>query len=217
MTNNNQMAFNLSVNDVYSVDWVHSAKYTKDWTPKTKKILPPPDFIREIMRYDSESGFLYWRHRKDMRKEWNNRWANKKIKPSSPLSDTIGIMYNGHRFYIIYHRIIWCHYYGEWPNSNLVIDHINRNHYDNSITNLRLVTYAENNKNRKVPRDNNSGHQGVCWKKRYKRWEASIGVDKKNIYLGVFKNKEDAIKARKDAEIKYGFHENHGRIMDEDA
>ena len=56
MTNNNQMAFNLSVNDVYSVDWVHSAKYTKDWVSNTKKVLPPPSFIKEIMYYDKESG-----------------------------------------------------------------------------------------------------------------------------------------------------------------
>ncbi len=66
MTKNNQMSFNFSTNDVYSVDWVHSAKYTKDWVSNTKRILPPPSFIKEIVSYDSKSGCLYWKYRKDI-------------------------------------------------------------------------------------------------------------------------------------------------------
>ena len=31
------------------------------------------------------------------------------------------------------------------------------------------------------------------------------------MWLGYFKEKEDAIKARKEAEAKYKFHKNHGR------
>lgn len=36
-------------------------------------------------------------------------------------------------------------------------------------------------------------------------------VNYKTIYLGRFDNLEDAIKARQEAEIKYGFHPNHGK------
>ena len=115
------MAFNLSVNDVYSVDWVHSAKYTKDWVSNTKRILPPPNFIREIMSYDTKSGFLYWKHRKDMPKNWNTRFANERVKTNG--ANCSSILYNGNRFYMAPHRLIWCHYYGKWPESNLVIDH----------------------------------------------------------------------------------------------
>ena len=206
----NQMAFNLSANDVYSVDWVHSAKYTKDWVSNNnKKILPPPDFIREIMEYDEKSGFLYWKHRKDIRNQWNVRFANKKIK--MPNSNCVGILYNGQRTFVMYHRIVWCHYYGKWPESNLVIDHKNGDFYDNSIKNLRLVTTAENNKNRSTPKNNTSGHVGVRWHKKASKWEAMIGVNGKLTFLGYFKNKEDAIKVRKEAEKKYNYHENHGR------
>tara|TARA_B100001057_G_scaffold347350_1_gene348673 strand:- start:386 stop:1018 length:633 start_codon:yes stop_codon:yes gene_type:complete len=209
MTNNNQMAFNLSTNDVYSVDWVHSAKYTKDWVSKTKKVLPPPSFIKEIMYYDSKSGFLYWKHRKNMSKTWNSRYANKKVKTNNV--NCSSILYNGNRFNMVYHRLIWCRYYGEWPESNLVIDHKNGNRYDNTIENLRLVTQAENSKNRSTPKDNTSGHIGLYWRKEKKKWQVQIGLNGKIIHIGSFKNKEDAIKARKEAEKKYGFHENHGR------
>jgi hypothetical protein len=210
MTKNNQLAFNLSINDVYSVDWVHSATYTKDWVSNTERVLPPPSFVREIMYYDSKSGFLYWKHRKDMSKTWNSRYANKKVKTNN--ANCSSILYNGNRFNTVYHRLIWCCYYGKWPESNLVIDHKNGNHYDNTIENLRLVTHAENSRNRSTPKDNTSGHIGVYWRKEKKKWQVQIGSNGKTIHIGYFKNKEDAIKARKEAEKKYGFHENHGRL-----
>ena len=206
MTNNNH---------VYSVDWVHSAKYTKDWVSNTKKVLPPPSFIREIMSYDTKSGFLYWKHRKDMPKNWNTRYANKKVKTNG--SNQTGITYNGQKFYPIYHRLLWCYYYGKWPESNLVIDHINGDNCDNTIENLRLVTQTENNRNRCIPKDNTSGHVGLYWMNSKKKWLVQIGSNRKSIHIGIFKNKEDAIKARKEAEKKYGYHENHGRIVDENA
>jgi hypothetical protein len=52
---------------------------------------------------------------------------------------------------------------------------------------------------------------GVSYSKRYKCWEAYITVDYKRIHLGRFKNIEDAILARKEAEVAYKFHKNHGR------
>ncbi len=43
------------------------------------------------------------------------------------------------------------------------------------------------------------------------RWIAYIRVDRVLIRLGSFRNKEDAVAARELAEIKYNFHENHGK------
>ena len=205
----NQMAFNFSTNGVYNVDWVHSAKYTNDWVSNTKKVLPPPSFIKEIVSYDSKSGCLYWKYRKDMPKNWNNRFANKKVKTNS--ANCVGILYNGQRFFVSCHRVIWCYYYGKWPESNLVIDHKDGNHYNNTIENLRLVTTAENNKNRSTPKNNTSGHVGIYWSNKTRKWQVQIGTNGKNKYIGYFENKEDAIKARKEAMKKHGFHKNHGR------
>jgi len=107
------------------------------------------------------------------------------------------------------HRLAWFYVNGHWPEHE--IDHINHNRSDNRINNLREVTHRENCKNMPIPRNNNSGYVGVRWHKLGKKWEAHITIENKQIYLGLFINMEDAIASRKQAEIKYDFHTNHGR------
>ena len=109
------------------------------------------------------------------------------------------------------HRIIWLHYYGILPEFG--IDHINGNTTDNSISNLRDVRQGENTKNRSMAKNNTSGFNGVFWDKVLGKWRARISVNKKPKYLGCFEEKSDAIQARKEANKKYGYHENHGRIL----
>lgn len=98
------------------------------------------------------------------------------------------------------HRLIM----GE-PDMTFDIDHIHgedtRN--DNRKSNIRITTHGQNMMNRGLPFNNTTGVVGVY--KSYKRdaWDARITVDKKQIYLGTFKNFNDAVKARKEAEEKY--------------
>ena len=107
------------------------------------------------------------------------------------------------------HRIAWTLYYKKIPEN--FIDHINHIRSDNRIENLREVSKVENNKNQSMPKHNTSGFVGVSYHKRDKIWEARIKVNYNQIYLGRFKTKEEAIEARKKAEVQYGFHANHGR------
>ena len=93
----------------------------------------------------------------------------------------------------------------------MVIDHINGDPFDNRIDNLRLVTQRENSMNRRLSCNNKSGVIGVHYYSSRKQWQAQITSEGKKINLGRFDNFDDAVKVRKDAEIKYGFHENHGR------
>lgn len=55
----------------------------------------------------------------------------------------------------------------------------------------------------KLHKRNKSGHKGVAWIESRKKWRAYIGYKGKQIALGYFDNKEDAISARLKAEEKY--------------
>ena len=52
-------------------------------------------------------------------------------------------------------------------------------------------------------KNNTSGKTGVSWNKSRMKWEAYIWHNKKKIFLGGYLSKEEAIAARKEAEIKY--------------
>lgn len=82
-------------------------------------------------------------------------------------------------------------------------DHKNRNTFDNRKQNLRDVTYSQSVMNRGIPINNTSGFIGVYFDKRSGKWRSCIGLNHKQIALGLFKNKEDAIIARLNAELKY--------------
>lgn len=52
---------------------------------------------------------------------------------------------------------------------------------------------------------NSSGHNGVYWSKKSRKWVAQIGFKGKTYYLGSYNNIEDAVKAREKAEDRlYG-------------
>lgn len=105
-----------------------------------------------------------------------------------------------HNKYIFMHNLIAeAHGY----DCTLCIDHINGIRYDNRKQNLRTATRAQNTENAKKYATNKSGYKGVFYRAKWDRWEASITVNSKRLHLGVFKNYEDAILARKAAEGKY--------------
>lgn len=83
------------------------------------------------------------------------------------------------------------------------IDHINHDTLDNRKENLRIVTPSQNAMNHKLHKHNTSGYNGVWFRKERKTWVAEIILNSKKINLGNYKNIEDAILARKNADIKY--------------
>lgn len=95
----------------------------------------------------------------------------------------------------------------EWALFNgytdeLSIDRINPDR-DYEPSNCRWITMKKQFWNRRVRKTNKSGVSGVYWRDDIKKWKASITVNRKHISLGNYENKEDAIKARQDAEKKY--------------
>lgn len=107
------------------------------------------------------------------------------------------------------HRVAWFLTHGYWAKE---IDHINGNRNDNRLVNLRSVTRIENSKNACISKRNTSGYIGVGFDKKRNKWTASINVNYKRKALGYFDKKDEAITARKEAEVKYDFHVNHGRL-----
>ena len=157
--------------------------------------------LQELFDYDPESGFLIRRIRTA---------CCTHIGDIAGHRDTHGYVSIGidNTVYKA-HRLIWVYVNGSPPKGQ--IDHINQKRSDNRIANLRDVTTIENGQNRKLGSNNSSGMVGVTWNKQKNKWTVGICVDKNNLHLGYFADKNDAFKARAEANIKYGFHENHGK------
>lgn len=103
------------------------------------------------------------------------------------------------------HRILWYLRNGlKMPPKGMEIDHIDGNRLNNSPDNLRLVSSSINSKNRSKRSDNKSGVTGVCWHRASRAWQASISIDRKVVYLGIFDYLFEAICARKSAEARNG-------------
>jgi hypothetical protein len=109
------------------------------------------------------------------------------------------------------HRVIWLYVYGYIPKEDL--DHIDGNRTNNRLFNLREANRQDNLKNTAVHRDSSTSILGVNWDKRKSKWRATIYVNKKQEHLGYFKEIQEATLARQQANIRYGFHENHGRAV----
>ena len=99
---------------------------------------------------------------------------------------------------ILMHRLIM----KDFITDKDLVDHIlgKETKNDNRKYNLRVVTSSQNNTNRTIGSNNKSGFLGVCYNERFGTWRAYITVNKKRFHLGTYKNLEDAVKVRKEAE-----------------
>ena len=161
----------------------------------TKPRIPESAYIKatELLDYDPDSGLFKWkvRHSYQCKKGW--------FAGSRTARGYLHIGVQGVR--LKSHRIAWYAWCGEVPD---YLDHINGDRDDNRIANLRSCTNAENMRNLvTLQRNNTSGTTGVCWFKPAGLWTAQIKVDGTNLNLGYYRDKEDAIKARKVAELRY--------------
>ena len=77
----------------------------------------------------------------------------------------------------------------------LVVDHIDHNGLNNTRTNLRLCTAAQNCRNVLLNNGSTSRYKGVCWNKNLKKWSAATRFNTKTYHLGYFEDEIDAAKA----------------------
>lgn len=78
------------------------------------------------------------------------------------------------------------------PPKSLVVDHKNNDKLDNRRKNLRICTQQENSMNTSMPNTNKTGYKGVSYEKRANKYRASIQINNKKIYLGLYSTPEEA-------------------------
>lgn len=145
-------------------------------------------YVKSILDYDPETGIFKWKYRSNMRKCWNNRLAEKITGCKGKAAILLRIddaLYKAH-------RIAWLYVYGKFPKKH--IDHIDMDITNNRISNLRLATRSQNQCNRGVQSNNTSGHKGVSFDKKQKKWHAYIKINNKRKHIGYFKILSDACK-----------------------
>ena len=183
------------------------------------KELPHAKKLRKILRYEPDTGKLFWLTRspnlfegRDYCSErlcasWNARFSGKEALTAI---DNHGYMH-GCVFSIKVkaHRAAWAVHHGYWPIN--CIDHLNGDRLDNRIVNLRDATHLENSLNSAMQANNTSGHNGVGWHKQRQKWRARIVLNGEEKHLGLFDSIDDAVAARQKAQIGLGFTERHGR------
>ncbi|PPA72545.1 hypothetical protein C4E15_30125 [Achromobacter spanius] len=167
--------------------------------------------VSQLLRYEADTGRLYWLPRDESTcssnhywKVWHARYAGREAG---------SITADGYRVVSILgfrnraHRVAWLLSTGSWPKGE--VDHINGNGLDNRIANLRDVSHKENQRNQRLRSTNSSGFNGVIWDKTTQRWKAYIGGAHRT-HVGYYDTPELASAARKAAQLRLGFHPNHG-------
>lgn len=170
--------------------------------------------LHRLIRLDPIAGRLFWRQRSPEDFPNNTRVAawNAQFAGKEALTADNG---KGYRHGNVLgrtmkaHHVVWALANGSWPEDH--IDHINGDRSDNRPANLRVVSNAENQRNKRLQCNNKSGTPGVLWMKRNRKWAASISVNGGRVHLGLFDERRDAVFARQEAERENAYHANHGR------
>jgi len=177
---------------------------------KTKEENLTQEELKKLFYYDTDTGGFIWNvSRSSQCKIGDEAGYIQRNKSTGKSYRTI--LVNGKTY--LAHRLVFLYITGAFPDDQ--VDHINGDGCDNRWINLRCVSNTENRRNIKLFHNNKSGVCGViyCLNKYHNDvWYSYIRINKILINLGYFKSLFDAVCARKNAELKYGFHRNHGSI-----
>lgn len=169
------------------------------------------DFLRECFDLDSDKGCLIWRVRplhhfasERGRNVANSSHAGKRaglVRETVPGYFREGTSISG--VFVSTHRVIYALVHGiDLNDVPPIVDHRDGNSLNNRPGNLREATQSQNLCNSKKSSANKSGHKGVYFRSRDKRWHAQIGKEGKHTLLGRFTNKEAAAEAYRRAAIE---------------
>ncbi len=151
--------------------------------------------LKEVLSYDSSTGLFRWLVRLSPRRPVG-------AVAGAKMANYISIQIDGVQYKA--HRLAWLYVTGRTPKTKL--DHKDRNGFNNRFKNLREATTKQNGENRKLDVRSTSGVTGVTWSSKRQKWVARIGHNGKRITLGNFKNKAQAVTARRAAENRLFTH-----------
>jgi hypothetical protein len=134
------------------------------------------EYLKSIVNYDPQTGVMNW---------IVSLSARTRVGDVAGNDNGLGYLRVriNKRLYVV-HRLAWLYMTGLWPEAD--IDHINMNRSDNRWENLRQATRTENFGNRRKYKNNTSGVKGAYWSKSKHKYVAGIGVNGRDIYLGLF-------------------------------
>lgn len=170
--------------------------------------------VYELFDCDPLTGKLYWKRRASRWfatgracSVWNAKHATKEAFTYKDCDGYFMGRIFGKSYFA--HRIIYFHSYGWLPQE---VDHLNGKPSDNRIMNLRAVTRAQNQQNRRLQHNNTSGYAGVYFDKQRKVWRGNVWHNGKKHSCGYSETKEGAHIAvlTKRKELG-GFTERHGK------
>jgi hypothetical protein len=125
----------------------------------------------------------------------------------------VSLMHKNKRSTHYVHKLVIETFIGK-TNDTFVCDHIDRNKFNNNLSNLRWVSASDNSLNRdyngnlkkgvRVSEYNYVLKNGTV--KKYDRYESRITINKKCVYIGSYKTIDEAHEAYKQAYLNhYGY------------
>lgn len=168
------------------------------------KALPSPEVLRQLLRYEPETGKLFWRERAPAwfaatgrggapgaAARWNTLFSDREAFTADDgkgyrVGSVLGVK-------MFSHRAIWAMQTGAWPSG--LIDHANGDQSDNRWSNLRPADYSKNGMNRRSAASSSSRYLGVSVVLPGRKWRAVIAIGGKQVHLGYFPDEAQAARA----------------------
>jgi len=170
---------------------VYKKEYSKEKSAARHDLMHS-DLLR-LVNYDRETGRF-------------TRLKTGKLCDTCSTHGYLKVSINGYAYSA--HRLAWFYVTKNWPDEE--IDHADHDRANNKFSNLSPASRSKNARNTSLRSDNKTGTPGID-KLPGGTWRARITYNKTTHTVGCFETKEQAISARKDAEVNFNFHANHGR------
>ncbi|MBA1156933.1 HNH endonuclease [Microvirga mediterraneensis] len=164
---------------------------------RAPKPLPSVDALKRALEYFPDTGVIVWRRREDRGKDWNAHYAGK-IAGCNSGNGYLQIRFEGKGYR--YHRVAWALHHGEDPGDSL-IDHADGNPLNNCISNLRLASRSDNQRNCKA--QSAKWPKGVKFDHSRQKFKAHIRVNGRRFESRRYDTPEQAHEAYKAMALKY--------------